>query len=77
MESMHIKTYCKLDAECEALMQKTYEKYPFSARSYNKIMNLSRTFADMDGAKDIRKSDVVSALMARDLDKEDALKIGE
>jgi len=77
MESMHIKSYCKLDVECEALMQKTYEKYPFSARSYNKIMNLSRTFADMDGAKDIRKSDVVSALMARDLDKEDALKIGD
>ncbi len=77
METMHIKTFCKLDSECETLMENTYAKYPFSVRSYNKIMNLSRTFADIGGSEKIRKEDVISALMARDLDKEDAMRLGD
>ncbi|MBE0450946.1 MAG: ATP-binding protein, partial [Clostridia bacterium] len=77
METMHIKRFCKLDSECETLMENTYAKYPFSARSYNKIMNLSRTFADIGGSDKIRKEDVISALMARDLDKEDAMRLGD
>ena len=70
MGAKEIKAYCKLDDVCYAFMDEAYKNYQFSARSYNKFLALARTFADIDGADEIRKSDLVSALMARDLDRE-------
>lgn len=76
MGPRQIKEFCTLDSECREFMEETYRVYPFSARSYNKFLALARTFADLDGAPDIRKSDLLSALMARDLDREDNQKKG-
>lgn len=36
-------------------------------------MNLSRTFADLDGVMQIRLKDITAAFMGRDLEKEEAL----
>ncbi|BEP30334.1 YifB family Mg chelatase-like AAA ATPase [Helicovermis profundi] len=69
MEILHNKEFCKLDNETNELLEKSFNRYQFSARAYNKIMNIARTFADLDSAMNIRKQDIVSALMARDFDK--------
>lgn len=45
-----------------------YEKYNFSARSYNKILKLSRTIADLDGENNIKTSHILEALRYRALD---------
>ena len=65
-----IKEYCQLDPEGEGLIQKAYERFQYSARTFHKYLKIARTFADMDGAELIRKEDVAAALMARDWDKE-------
>ena len=69
----YLNAFCPLDAPSQALLEATYRKFNFSARSYGKILCLARTFADLEDAPDIRRQDIVSALMARDLDKEQAL----
>lgn len=65
-----IKEFCQLDDESLRLMQRAFEKFKYSARTFHKFLKLSRTFADLDGSDRIRKQDVANALMCRDLDKE-------
>lgn len=70
MESMHIKEFCPLDGESMRLLQRSYEKFQFSARTHDKIIKIARTFADIDGSKEIRREHMVFGLMSRDLDKD-------
>jgi len=67
-----VKEYCQLERGGEELLQKAYEVYQYSARTFHKYLKVARTVADMEGAPNIRKEDIAVALMARDLDKEGA-----
>ena len=67
-----IKEHCALDTEGDRLMQLAYERFKYSARTFHKYLKVARTLADMDEAVNIRKKDVAAALMARDIDKEQA-----
>ena len=46
-----------------------YDKYKFSARSFNKILKLSRTIADLRGSDEISSEDLLEAIRFRNLDK--------
>jgi magnesium chelatase family protein len=70
MEAAHMKEFCTLKNDSTELLQRSYDKYQFSARTHNKILKIARTFADLDGAPTIEKNHLILALMARDLDKE-------
>lgn len=65
-----IHEYCELEEGGMRLLQKAYEKFQYSARTFHKFMKLARTYADLDGAGRIRQKDVAAALTARDLDKD-------
>ena len=65
-----IKKYCQLDQESKALLKIAYDKYGYSARTYDKFLKVARTFADLDASPNIRKEDVMNVLLSRDLDKE-------
>ncbi|MBD8047062.1 MULTISPECIES: YifB family Mg chelatase-like AAA ATPase [Clostridium] len=71
MKDSHVREFCVLDNEGKEIMKKAYDVFKFSARSFNKFLKVARTFADLDGAKNIEKSHVVKALMSRDLEKEE------
>ncbi|KDR94636.1 magnesium chelatase family protein [Peptoclostridium litorale DSM 5388] len=66
-----IKEHCSLDSESVKILEKAYDKYKYSARTYYKFLKIARTFADFEGCENIRKKDVVNALMSRDLEKEE------
>ena len=68
MTTTMIQKYCKLDEECTQLLKKKSEKYGYSARVIHKLLRLARTSADLDGAENIRKEDIVRVLGCRDLD---------
>jgi magnesium chelatase family protein len=70
MQNKHIKEFCPLDTESRKMILKAFESYRFSARTYHRIIKLSRTFADMEQEQNIRLPHVISALVARDLDTE-------
>ena len=65
-----IKKYCQLDQESKTLLKIAYDKYGYSARTYDKFLKVARTFADLDASPNIRKEDVMNVLLSRDLDKE-------
>ncbi|MFC7393566.1 hypothetical protein [Scopulibacillus cellulosilyticus] len=65
-----IKKYCQLNTGIEELLKKAYKLYNYSGRTIHKFIKIARTFADLDGAYDIRKQDMVASLLSRDLDKE-------
>ncbi len=70
MSPSMIKEYCEMEEEGLLLLKKAYKRYSYSARSYHKFLKVARTFADMEGSQKIRKRDIATALMARDLDRE-------
>lgn len=64
-----MKKYCPLNAETKELLKEAYQRLALSARAYNKIIKLSRTIADMEGASDIKLNHVAEAIQYRSLDK--------
>lgn len=65
-----IKKHCQLDEESKALLKIAYDRYGYSARTYDKFLKVARTFADLDDSHNIRKQDIMGVLLSRDLDKE-------
>jgi len=65
-----IKEFCMLEGESIMLLKMAFDKFKYSARTYHKFLKVARTFADMDGSKNISKLHIAKALMCRDLDKE-------
>ena len=69
MTSSMIQKYCKIDPETTGILKSASEKYGYSARVIHKLLRLARTAADLRGAKNIEKEDVIFVLGCRDLDK--------
>ena len=63
-----MKKYIKLDKNVKEIGQKAFEKYNFSVRSYNKIIKMSRTIADLDGSEKIEARHLLEAVRYRSLD---------
>lgn len=63
-----IKKYCNLNKESEMIMNQAFKKYKFSGRTYNKLLKVSRTIADLEGKENIDKKHVLEAIRYRTLD---------
>lgn len=57
-----IEKYCSLDRDTEDLLRSAFEKNNLSARSYNKILKVSRTIADLDGSEKVGFDHVAEAI---------------
>ena len=75
IETKHINVFCILDSQGQDFMEEMYKRQSFSVRSYNKILGLARTFADLNSCANIRKEDLISAFMGRDMEKENSYKM--
>ncbi len=64
-----LKAHCKIDKSSETLLESAFKKLKLSARSYNKILKLSRTIADLSESVDIQMPHVMEALQYRNLDQ--------
>lgn len=62
MKQEHINEYCKLDSKTVGLVEKIYDKYEISTRSYFRMLKVSRTIADLNGKDNIEFSDIIEAL---------------
>lgn len=69
MTSRHLKTFCRLSAESEAMLKQAIEHLRLSARAYDRILKVSRTIADLEGSQDISVAHVAEAVQYRSLDR--------
>ncbi|MBU2265385.1 YifB family Mg chelatase-like AAA ATPase [Patescibacteria group bacterium] len=65
MKNNHIKKYCPLSKEVEQILQQASNKFQLSARSYLKMIKVSRTIADLEEAPEITVSHMAEALQYR------------
>ena len=70
MNNALIKEHCKLETDGQRLLELAYDRFGYSVRTFHKYLKVSRTLADLEGSKNIRKKDIAMALLSRDLEKE-------
>ncbi len=65
MFPLHIKEHCRLKKDAAMLLEETFTRLNLSARSYFRILKLSRTIADLDGREDIDLYHLAEAVQYR------------
>jgi magnesium chelatase family protein len=69
MTSRAIKAHCKLGDDCQELIRVAMSELNLSARAYDRILKVSRTIADLDGAESIAPEHVSEAIQYRTFDR--------
>jgi magnesium chelatase family protein len=62
MKNTHVKKYCKLSKDVEAILTQAAQKFQLSARSYMKMIKVARTIADLDNSDEIQINHMAEAL---------------
>jgi len=62
-----IHNFCPLGLEQSQLMKQAYESYPLNMRTYDKIIRLARTIADLEEEENISTMHLAEALQYREL----------
>lgn len=65
MGQAELNEYCALDADCRDMMKGAYEHMGLTARSYDRILRVARTIADLDGRESIEAPHLAEAIQYR------------
>lgn len=67
MGPTELRYFCVLDDECDELMKGAFEAFGLTARSYDRILRVARTIADLDGSDNIQADHIAEAIQFRTL----------
>jgi len=65
MDPEDIRMYCKLEPKAIAILRKAFEVFNLTARSYDRILKLARTIADLDNSNEVLAKHVSEAIQYR------------
>ncbi|MGB6127141.1 MAG: YifB family Mg chelatase-like AAA ATPase [Psychrilyobacter sp.] len=65
MTPKEIKIYCKLDNKSKKILIDSIDVFGLSGRSYDKVLKVGRTIADLEGSKNIELPHIMEALSYR------------
>ncbi len=65
MHTSQVKKFCTLDTQGEKILAQAVQSMQLSARSYYRILKLSRTIADLEGVSTIKTEHILEALSYR------------
>jgi magnesium chelatase family protein len=69
MTPRFIKKHCELDASGNRMLELVTDRLGFSARTYNRILKVARTIADLEGSQNIHEQHIAEAIQYRSLDR--------
>ena len=70
LSSKELKTHCEMTSEAVKLLKSAMHELALSARSYTKILKISRTIADLAQSETIQPAHIAAALPYRRLDRQ-------
>ncbi|MBE6932186.1 MAG: ATP-binding protein [Ruminococcaceae bacterium] len=65
MTPAQMRTICTLDENCTQLMKEAFDALRLTARSYDRILRVARTIADLDGSEEIEMQHLAEAIRYR------------
>lgn len=69
MQARHIRRFCPLDTEGDALLKQITDHLGLSARSFSRILKVARTIADLAASEQILISHLSEAVQYRSPDR--------
>ena len=71
MTERMIHQYAEPDEASLDLLRLAMERLKLSARAYNRILNVARTIADLEGSENVQSQHIAEAVGYRNLDRGD------
>ena len=65
MGQQELRRYCELTDDCAELMRQAFDALNLTARSYDRILKVARTIADLEGAEQINPQHLAEAIQYR------------
>ncbi|PIV07261.1 hypothetical protein COS53_02795 [Candidatus Shapirobacteria bacterium CG03_land_8_20_14_0_80_35_14] len=65
MKNKHLKVFAKLTDSANMLLKQAVNKFNLSARTYFRLIKVSRTIADLDNSENINDAHIAEALQFR------------
>ncbi len=72
MQPEEMRAHCALSPECEELMRGAFEALGLTGRSYDRILRVARTIADLEKSEDILPQHIAEAVQYRSYELFDA-----
>ena len=69
MKPAEVQKYCQLTEDSSQMLKTAFERFNMSARSYDRILKVARTIADLEGSETIQFPHLAEALQYRSLDR--------